>query len=195
MPTALTPHLVENSIAALSDWTGDTSAIQRTIRLDSQQQVVDLIGAVQVSAQSLGHEPRVERDGTAVTFTLATEDLGGVTEVDIALAAHIDNLAGRLVNAPPTPGPTSASASADETARLQAGAGRNHMPDVVVDHEGQTATAATAKTPRRRRRATEMGVPSNTGGGVPAPGVAVPEERPGHPEPGPEPEQRPRRRR
>ncbi|HVE98024.1 MAG TPA: 4a-hydroxytetrahydrobiopterin dehydratase [Mycobacteriales bacterium] len=196
MPTALTPHLVDSSLAALSDWTGDTSAIRRTIRLDTQQQVVDLIGAVQVSSGSLQHEPTVERDGTAVTFTLSTEELGGVSEIDIALAAHIDNLAGRLVGAPPTPGPTSASASDDESARLAEGAGRNHMPDLVVDHDGQPASRGAAKGRRGRGRAGDtIGVPTNTGGGAVTPGLAVPDDDPGHPKPGPEPEQRPSRRR
>lgn len=201
MPTALTPHLVDDSLAALSDWTGDTTAIRRTVRLDTQQQAVDLIGLVETSTTALQHEPQVEREGTAVTFTLSTAEIGGVSEIDIALAAHIDNLAGRLVGAPPTPGPTSPLAGDDESARLASGPGRNHMPDVVVDHPGQTA--AKGGTTRRRARggagATDskgtIGVPTNTGGGAITPGLAVPEENPGHPEPGPEPEQRPRRRR
>ncbi len=108
MPTLLTPALVESSLTALYEWSGDTKAITRTVRMDSAQQVIDLVGAVAVSADALGHRPVVEQSGAAVTFTLTSDDVGGVSEVDIALASHIDNLSGRLAGAAPTPAPSTA---------------------------------------------------------------------------------------
>lgn len=193
MPTPLTPHLVEDSLAALSEWSGDTTSIHRTIRLDSPTQVIDLVNAVSVSAESLGHGPVVEQRGTEVTFTLASEEVGGVSEVDIALASHIDNLAGRLAGAPPTPAPHTAMTTVDETAYLSSGAGRNHMPDLTVDQPGQSASQSTARRRLRRRGGPVVGVPSVTGGGTPMPGVAVPDEHPGAQQPGVETEQGPPR--
>lgn len=177
MPTPLSSHLVEDSLAALSDWTGDTSSISRTVRLDSPDQVVSLVEAVAVSGESLGHRPTVERDGTAVTFTLPESPDAPVTEVDIALASHIDNLAGRLVGARPTPAPRSSRAAED----VYDGPGRNHSPSLTVDHPDQSATPTGEK--RRigtRRRAggdrPAIGIPSTTSGGLQTPGLALPDE-------------------
>ncbi len=198
MPTALTPQLVDSSLAALTDWAGDTSSIHRTIRLDSPSQVVDLISQVDASAQSLNHQPSVERDGTAVTFTLTTHDVGGVSEVDISLASRINNLAGRLVGAPPTPAPKTAVIDEAEAARLASGPGNNHLPSIVIDHAGETATGRTRLRGIGRKGAGAgpgaIGVSSVGNDGQVRPGVAVPDRRPGKPEPGVEAEQEPTRR-
>ncbi|HVE63279.1 MAG TPA: 4a-hydroxytetrahydrobiopterin dehydratase [Mycobacteriales bacterium] len=196
MPTLLTPALVESSLAALYEWSGDTTAITRTVRMASAQQAADLVGAVEVSAGSLGHHPVVERKGTAVTFTLTSDEVGGVSEVDITLASHIDNLSGRLAGAAPTPAPNSAISSASESKRLASGAGRNHPPQVTVDSAGQPASAApAAKKSRVRGGGAGIGVPSITGGGTPMPGVAAADDKADRPQPGDETEQRPKRRR
>lgn len=121
MPTPLTPDLIDTSLAALTDWTGDTTSISRTIRLDSPEQVDDLIGSVDESARSLQHPPVVESEGSAVTFTLSTAEIGGVSEVDITLAARIDNLAGQLAGAPPTPAPSTAIVDHDSTTVVDQG--------------------------------------------------------------------------
>ena len=194
MPTLLNQRLVDSSLAALTDWAGDTSGISRTIRLDSPQQVVDLIELVDVSARSLQHQPVVERDGKAVTFTLTTPEVGGVSEVDISLASRINNIAGRLVGAPPTPAPSSSVLDAAEAARLASGPGNNHLPDVVVDHAGETATGRKGVL-KKKLRAPSVGVSSVGNDAQVRPGVAIPDDRPGHPEPGPEVEQTAPRRR
>lgn len=194
MPTALTPQLVDSSLAALTDWSGDTSSIHRTIKLDSPNQVVELISQVDISAQSLNHQPSVEREGTAVTFTLTTQDVGGVSEVDISLASRINNLAGRLVGAPPTPAPKTAVVDEAEAERLASGPGNNHLPSVVIDHAGETATGRTGLL-KKKLRAPSVGVSAVGNDAQVRPGVAIPDDRPGHPEPGPEPEQSAPRRR
>ena len=193
MPTALTPHLVESSLAALTDWSGDTSSIHRTIRLDSATQAVELVKLVDVSARSLDHQPTVERDGASVTFTLSTGDVGGVSEVDISLASRINNLAGRLVGAPPTPAPKTAVVDEAEAKRLAAGPGNNHLPDVVIDEAGETATGRSRIRGLGRKGNAGIGVSSVGNDGM-RPGVAVPDRRPGKPEPGAEIEQEPKRR-
>ena len=189
MPTLLTPALVDSSLAALYEWSGDTTAITRTVRLNSAQQAADLVGAVATSAESLGHRPVVERDGTAVTFTLTSEEVGGVSEVDITLASHIDNISGRLVGAAPTPAPSTAIAHDED---LTAGAGRNHSPDVTIDKAGQPASRGSAR--KRTRGGPVVGVPSITGGGTPMPGVAAADDDADRPQPGAETEQGPPRR-
>ena len=189
MPTLLTPALVDSSLAALFEWSGDTTAITRTIRMDSTQQATDLVGAVATSAESLGHHPVVERSGTAVTFTLTSEEVGGVSEVDISLASHIDNLSGRLAGAAPTPAPSTAITHDED---LTAGAGRNHSPDLIIDKAGQPASRGSTR--KRTRGGPVIGVPSITGGGTPMPGVAVPDEQEDQPQPGVETRQGPPRR-
>ena len=69
----------------LDEWSGDAQRISRTVRVDD---IDGLLAAVGEAADAMDHHPEIARDGEAVTFTLWTHSAGGVTELDIALAAH-----------------------------------------------------------------------------------------------------------
>ena len=89
MATLLDDRLVTDAMHNLDEWSGDARAISRTVRVDD---VDALLAAVAESANAMNHHPDIARDGDAVTFTLSTHSEGGVTELDIALASHIDDL-------------------------------------------------------------------------------------------------------
>ena len=89
MATLLDDRLVADAMGNLHEWTGDAQRISRTVTVDDPEA---LLAAVAESADAMDHHPEVSRDGTAVTFTLWTHSEGGVTELDIALASHIDDL-------------------------------------------------------------------------------------------------------
>ena len=92
MATLLDDQLVSDAMGNLDEWTGDAQRISRTVTVDDPE---GLLAAVAESADAMDHHPEVSRDGAAVTFTLWTHSEGGVTELDIALASHIDDLISR----------------------------------------------------------------------------------------------------
>ena len=89
MATLLDDQLVTDAMENLDEWSGDAQRISRTVRVDD---VDALLAAVSETADTMDHHPEVSRDGEAVTFTLWTHSAGGVTELDIALAARINDL-------------------------------------------------------------------------------------------------------
>lgn len=89
MATLLDDRLVSDAMENLDDWSGDHERITRTVRIDD---IDSLVAAVGETADAMDHHPEVSRDGDSVTFTLWTHSAGGVTELDIALAARINDL-------------------------------------------------------------------------------------------------------
>ena len=89
MATLLDDRLVSDAMSNLDAWSGDSRRISRTVEVDEPDA---LLAAVAESADAMNHHPEVSRDGKAVTFTLWTHSEGGVTELDIAMASHIDDL-------------------------------------------------------------------------------------------------------
>lgn len=91
MPTLLDDRLVQDALTALPDWTGDATAIRRTVPL-SGEAADRLVSSVAVAADAMDHHPEVTPAADGVTFVLRTHSAGGVTEYDIALASRIDDL-------------------------------------------------------------------------------------------------------
>ena len=89
MATLLDDQLVNDAMENLDEWSGDAQRIVRTVRVDD---VDGLLATVGEAADAMDHHPEIERDGESVTFTLWTHSAGGVTELDIALAARINDL-------------------------------------------------------------------------------------------------------
>jgi 4a-hydroxytetrahydrobiopterin dehydratase len=89
MATLLDDRLVTDAMSNLDEWSGDSQRIVRTVEVDDPDA---LLAAVAESADAMDHHPEVSREGNSVTFTLWTHSEGGVTELDIALASHIDDL-------------------------------------------------------------------------------------------------------
>jgi 4a-hydroxytetrahydrobiopterin dehydratase len=89
MATLLDDQLVSDAMENLDEWSGDAQRISRTVQVDD---VDNLLTSVNETADTMDHHPEVSRDGDSVTFTLWTHSEGGVTELDIALAARINDL-------------------------------------------------------------------------------------------------------
>ena len=89
MATLLDDRLVADAMENLDDWTGDASQISRTVTVDDPD---TLLAAVAEAADAADHHPEVRREDGTLTFVLWTHSAGGVTELDIALAARINDL-------------------------------------------------------------------------------------------------------
>ena len=89
-PPALTPDQVAAELATLPGWSGDTSAIKRTIECASFPAAITVVDTVATVAETADHHPDIDIRWRTLHFTLSTHDVGGVTELDIALAHEID---------------------------------------------------------------------------------------------------------
>lgn len=92
MPTLLDAEIVADALTRLSGWSGDTKGLTRTFTLDDAQHA-DFLERVKVTSDAMDHHPDIGRNGRATQVTLVTHSSGGVTELDIALASRITDLA------------------------------------------------------------------------------------------------------
>ncbi len=183
MPTPLDARLVADSLTALTGWSGGPSRISRTVRLPDEQ-LERLVAEVSVAADAMDHHPVVDREPGGARFTLWTHSISKVSELDIALASRIDDLAVRIGGDPATsvagsPTAEGSRAGAVGTGR-RAGGARRADADVVAEagREGHGPTAVQGDSGEPL-----IGVPAATGG-TPEPGVALPDADPTDASPG-----------
>ena len=91
MANLLDAARVNDELSRLDGWTGDTSQITKTVQLTDQQHDAVRTNVLN-AADAMNHHPDIGRDADRTTFTLSTHSAGGVTELDVALAAEIDNV-------------------------------------------------------------------------------------------------------
>ncbi|NJC69541.1 4a-hydroxytetrahydrobiopterin dehydratase [Planosporangium thailandense] len=93
MADLLSADEVTSALADLDGWSGDTSAISRTLTAPSFPAAIRLVVEVAEAAEDADHHPDIDIRWRTVTFTLSTHSEGGVTGKDISLARRIDELA------------------------------------------------------------------------------------------------------
>lgn len=91
VPAGLTREEVEAALEELPGWTGDEHRIRRTVSLPAEvaDDVRDRIARVE---EQMNHHAVVEEDPDGTTYLLWTHSRGGVTELDIELAARISDI-------------------------------------------------------------------------------------------------------
>lgn len=88
----LTPDEIEAALRELDGWTGDTTAIRRTVTCPSFMDAVRLVAQVAEAAERLDHHPDIDLRYRDVTFACTTHSSDGVTAYDVELARRIDAL-------------------------------------------------------------------------------------------------------
>jgi pterin-4a-carbinolamine dehydratase/uncharacterized protein (DUF2267 family) len=90
-PAALTREEVEGALEELPGWTGDEHRIRRTVSLPAEfaDDVRDRIARVE---DEMNHHALVEEDPDGTTYLLWTHSRGGITELDLELAARISDI-------------------------------------------------------------------------------------------------------
>jgi len=167
MPTLLDARVLEDALHRLSSWSGDPTGIRRTVDLD-ERAAAELQQLIAVTARSLDHDPDVQRSNGQTTVVLRTSSVGGVSELDVAMASRIDDHVRAVTGAEPEPLP-------DEVASAT-------QVVTTAGAEGQAAPSAGAGT-APAASGPMMGVPAGSQGTV-TPGVALPDTAPNAPEPG-----------
>ncbi len=92
-PTVLTADDLATGLAGLPGWSGDLTGIERTVEAASFPAAVELVRRVADVAEEMDHHPDMDIRWRRVRFALTTHDAGGVSALDLELAARIDALA------------------------------------------------------------------------------------------------------
>jgi 4a-hydroxytetrahydrobiopterin dehydratase len=96
-PKLLTADDRAAALAALPAWTPveGRDAIARTFRFADFSAAFGFMTRVALVAETLNHHPEWSNVWNRVTVTLTTHDAAGLTALDVALAGHMDRLAGK----------------------------------------------------------------------------------------------------
>lgn len=91
MPTKLSEPLLRDALTRLTGWAGDDQMIHREYVLDElpRQRLVDEIEAL---ADTTDHTIMLTDTADGLEVGLATTDVDGVSEVDIAMASRLNDL-------------------------------------------------------------------------------------------------------
>jgi 4a-hydroxytetrahydrobiopterin dehydratase len=92
MADVLDDAAVRDVLADLPEWSGDPTAISRTVELPSFLEAIEAVNRVAVVAEELGHHPDIDIRFRTLTFRCTTHSAGGVTERDVHLARRIDEI-------------------------------------------------------------------------------------------------------
>jgi len=97
MATLLSADELPDRLATLDGWSGDTTAITRSVELPTFPAAIEVVNRVAQVAEQMNHHPDVDIRWRTVRFSCATHSAGGVTDLDIELARHIDEIVATAV--------------------------------------------------------------------------------------------------
>ncbi|MFJ1934591.1 4a-hydroxytetrahydrobiopterin dehydratase [Kitasatospora sp. NPDC088160] len=78
------------ALAALPRWTREGDSIVRVADAPDFPAAIRVVVAVAEQAEALGHHPDVDIRWRTLRFVLSTHSAGGLTGLDLTLAARID---------------------------------------------------------------------------------------------------------
>lgn len=91
MPTKLSQPLLTDALTRLSGWAGDEHMIHREFVLDGTPRAW-LVDEIEALAESTDHSILLTDTADGLDVGLATTDVDGVSEVDIAMASRLNDL-------------------------------------------------------------------------------------------------------
>ncbi|MFF4383409.1 4a-hydroxytetrahydrobiopterin dehydratase [Kitasatospora sp. NPDC001547] len=78
------------ALAALPQWEREGGSIVRTAAAPDFPAAIRVVGAVAEQAEALDHHPDIDIRWRTLRFVLSTHSAGGLTGLDLTLAARID---------------------------------------------------------------------------------------------------------
>jgi 4a-hydroxytetrahydrobiopterin dehydratase len=97
MPTVLDQSQVDDNLAARHpDWKGSSQKLTRSIEFANFRTAVEFINLLAPRCEELDHHPDLALRWRSVEVELSTHSAGGVTDLDIALAGIVDEVAAGL---------------------------------------------------------------------------------------------------
>lgn len=88
----LTDTEITEHMKALPGWELDTDRIRREFRFKDFVEAFGWMTSVAIVAESMNHHPEWRNVWATVEVELSTHDAGGLTELDMKLAAKMDAL-------------------------------------------------------------------------------------------------------
>lgn len=90
----LSDEVLAAGLAQLPGWTRVDTEIRRTATAPAFLPGIDWVRRVAAVAEAADHHPDIDIRWCDVTFVLSTHDAGGLTQLDLDLAAAIDGVVG-----------------------------------------------------------------------------------------------------
>ncbi len=87
----LTEDEIAAGLAALPRWTRTGDTIVRTAQAEDFPSAIRVVVAVAADAEAMDHHPDIDIRWRTLGFALSTHSAGGLTALDLALAARIDD--------------------------------------------------------------------------------------------------------
>lgn len=98
MAERLKPEDRAAGLRELEDWhlCEDREAIAKSFKFRDFREAFGFMTQVAITAEKMNHHPEWSNVYRTVDITLSTHDVGGLSELDLKLAAEIDRLAGSM---------------------------------------------------------------------------------------------------
>jgi 4a-hydroxytetrahydrobiopterin dehydratase len=90
MRTFLNEHELAAALTRLNEWSVDGKCIKRRWKFENFAESLSFVNWVGALAEAADHHPDITFGWGYAEMLLTTDDRGGITEVDVALAAKID---------------------------------------------------------------------------------------------------------
>ncbi len=85
---------IKEALTAVKSWTRKGQVLRRTFEFADFAAAMKFVNSVARAAEKAGHHPDIEIRWNKVTLALTTHDAGGLTDLDLKMAAQLDKLAG-----------------------------------------------------------------------------------------------------
>ena len=92
MPEKLSDIAIQRAISALNGWSRRGDTVTKTFQFKAFMDGIAFVQRAAVAADAMDHHPDIDIRYTKVTCTLSTHSAGGITQLDLDLAAQIEQL-------------------------------------------------------------------------------------------------------
>jgi len=92
-PSKLDDSAIRDALTALPGWSYANGKLHRDLRFRDFVEAFGFLSSVALVAERMDHHPEWSNVYARVSIDLVTHDAGGVTELDLALARRISELA------------------------------------------------------------------------------------------------------
>ncbi len=86
-----------SALQALPEWSYEDGALNRSYHFPSFTHAMAFLAGAATVIEKMNHHPDWSNVYNRVEVRLSTHDAGGVTQLDLDLAAHMESLAQRLL--------------------------------------------------------------------------------------------------
>lgn len=90
MPEKLSDIAIQRAISALNGWSRRGDTVTKTFQFKAFMDGIAFVQRAAVAADAMDHHPDIDIRYTKVTCTLSTHSAGGITQLDLDLAAQIE---------------------------------------------------------------------------------------------------------